>query len=309
MAKLITGGSGLLGAELAHLLVERGEDIIVFDRVKSSRLNDIEDGIRIIRGDLSNPSEVFNVVKDYKIKDIYHLGAILSVESETNPWASFQTNLVGTYNVLEAARLFNVEKVMFTSTLLTFDLAAEPVLTDTILQRPTYIYGVNKLYCEGLGRFYHKKFGLDFRSIRYPSVVGPGDITPSHWDGPMIEHAVRGETYRSVVNEDASAPMIYYRDAALAADMVLQAPGDSIKMMNYNVAGTGIVTAIELEQAIKKQIPGTVVVYPDTRVFHPLAHVKMWDDSYARREWGWKPTCSTIDEVVSAFVIDSKKAK
>jgi threonine 3-dehydrogenase len=306
MAKLITGGSGFLGAELAHILVKRGEEVIIFDKVKSNRLTDIENRINFVRGDLSNWSEVLNAIKNNRITHIYHLGAILSYEAESNPWASIQANIIGGYNILEAARLFNVERIAFTSTILTFDAGADSRFTDMTMQRPTTVYGVEKLFYEGLGRFYRKKFGLDFRAVRYPSVVGPGDTTPMHWPGPMIESAVTGKPFKCPVTGEATAPMIYYKDAALAVDMVLQAPEECIKMVNYNVAGTKVVSAKELKQAIKKYIPEADIRIPKTAVPHPLDFVKVWDDSYARREWGWKPVYGTLNKLVSVFIKDMK---
>jgi threonine 3-dehydrogenase len=304
MARLITGGSGFLGAELAHMMVKRGQEVVVFDKVKNNRLADIENRISFVRGDLSNWSEVLNVIKNNRITHIYHLGALLSYEAESNPWASIQANIIGGYNVLEAARLFNVERLAFTSTILTFDAGADSTFTDVTLQRPTTIYGVEKLFYEGMGRFYRKKFGLDFRSVRYPSVVGPGDTTPMHWPGPMIESAVLGKPFECPVTGDSTAPMIYYKDAALAVDMVLQAPEKGIKMVNYNVAGTTVVSAKELKQAIKKYIPEDDIRIPKVAAPHPLDFVKVWDDSYARQEWAWKPVYTTVNKLVSVFIRD-----
>ena len=237
MASLITGGSGLVGAELARILVRREQKVVVFDIAKSKRLSDIEDRVKFIRGDLGNASEVFNAVKDNEITHIYHMGAMLTGDSEANPWGSFQTNVVGTYHVLEAARLFGVKGMMFTSSIGTFDASLVPELSDTVLQRPRDFYGVGKLYCEGLGRMYRRKFGLDFRGLRYPSVVGPGVATPGHWDAPMIQSAIAGRPFQCHVPPDRGGAMIYYKDAAMAAHALLAAPPEKIKMVNYNVGG------------------------------------------------------------------------
>jgi threonine 3-dehydrogenase len=302
MAKLITGGSGQIGAELVHMLINRGEEVVVFDRIRSHRLADIENKIRFVAGDLGIWSQVFNVVKDNKITQIYHMGAILTFESEANPWTSFQTNVVGTYNVLEAARLLNTERMMFTSSIGTFDSSVETELTDTTLQRPRDFYGVGKLYGEGLGRMYRKKFGLDFRSIRYPSTVGPGVATPGHWDAPMIQSAILGKPYECKVSADHAGPIIYYKDAARAAYMVLQAPAESIKMVNYNVGGVPSVTPREIERALREYFPEAVITY-SSKTESPARFTSItWDDTCARREWGWRPEYTTIDQVVSSFI-------
>jgi threonine 3-dehydrogenase len=312
MAKLVTGGTGFIGAELVHILVDRGEDVVVFDRtIKHNRIDDIEHKVKVVQGDLGNWSAVFNVIKDNKITDIYHQGSMLTIASQGNPWSSFQANVVGTYNVLEAARLFDVEKVMFASTLGTYSLEIGAKITDTTIQRPTTIYGIGKLYCEGLGRFYRTNFGLDFRSIRYPGVVGPGIRTPGHWCPPMIENAVLGKPYECFVTEDTTMPMILVKDAARAADMILQAPKENIKMVNYNVAGgASVVSAKEVEQAIKKYIPDAVITYkPNPAVMESMkiaSMIKVFDDSYARKEWSWKPVYVTVDQVVSTFIEEMK---
>jgi threonine 3-dehydrogenase len=312
MAKLITGGTGFIGAELAHRLVARGEETVLFDiAINFKRIDDIKDKVKIIQGDLSNYSEVFNVVKDNGIKTIYHLGSMLGVMSDINPWGSFKTNIIGTYNVLEAARLLEVERVMFTSSLATFRLETGAEITDTTIQRPTNMYGVAKLYAEGLGRYYRKRFGLDFRAVRYPGILGPGVKAPGLWPGPMVENAILGKPFECFVTEESSGPLIFFKDAARAADMVIQAPKENIKMINYNVAGdVPPVTAKDLEQAIKRHIPKAVITYkPDPammEIFWPFSKIRVWDDNCARREWGWKPAYPTIDSMVLAFIDEMK---
>jgi|WetSurMetagenome_2_1015567.scaffolds.fasta_scaffold115557_2 threonine 3-dehydrogenase len=309
MVKLITGGTGNIGAELAHILVQRGEDVVLFDRtIKHHRINIIEKQVRIVQGDLSNRSEVMNAVKNNKISVIYHIGAMLSYACEQNPWSAFQSNVIGTYNVLEAARLFDVEQVMFASSGATFSLELGPETTDTTIQRPTTIYGVTKLQGEGMGRYYRTRFGLDFRSIRYPAVTGPGVKNPAHWHSAMIECAILGEPFECPVTEESTlSTILFIKDAGRAADMVLQAPKEKIKMVNYNIAGVPVkISAKELEREIKKQIPGAIITYkPDPEVMEIQklhSSINVFDDSYAREEWAWKPENNTVGGVVSAFI-------
>ncbi|MBN2073962.1 MAG: NAD-dependent epimerase/dehydratase family protein [Dehalococcoidales bacterium] len=313
MTKLITGGTGYVGSELARLLVEQGEKVVLFDiTINRFRIDDFENECTVIQGDLSNYSQVMNAVKDNDVTEIYHLGSMLTNTSDLNPWGSFQTNVIGTYNILEAARIINVEKMMFTSTFGTFGLLLDEVLTDVSIQRPITFYGCGKLYCEGLGRYYNRKFGLDFRSIRYAQMVGPGVRTQGHWAPAMIEDAISRK-----VNEcmyafpETAISMIYVKDAARAAHMVLQAPRDNIRMMNYNVAGIpDFVTATELESALVNRYKDTKVVYkPDAslgEIGNDFRTLKKFDDSYAREEWGWYPEYDTIDRIFDAFEMDMK---
>ncbi len=306
MTSLITGGSGMVGAELAHLLLRHNEKVVVFDKVKSGRLADISDRITFIQGDLGIWPQVFNAVKDHGVTHIYHMGAILTWECEANPWAYFQVNVVGSYNVLEAARLSGVKGMMFTSSIGTFDPSMVFEMSDTVIQRPNSFYGAGKLYIEGLGKSYRRKFGLDFRSLRYPSVVGPERPVPGHWDVPMIQAALSGQPVDCPVPPDRGNAMIYYKDAALAAFMLLSAPAEKIKMVNYNVGGVRRVTPREVEAALRKQAPGLSVNYVTPPGPRMPAREIAWDDSYARSEWGWTPQFTDIDRLVADFVEEMK---
>lgn len=314
MARLITGGTGYVGSELAHILVNRGEEVILLDiTLNRYRIEDIESKVKLVQGDLGNLSEVLNVVRNNNITEIYHLGSMLIYMSELNPWASIRTNVIGSYNVLEAARLFGVNKVMFTSTLGTFGLLMDKVITDISIQRPTSVYGCGKLYIEGLGRFYRRKFGLDFRSIRLAQMIGPNVHTPAHWAPPMIEDAILGKPNECVYGTpESTISMIYIRDAAIAADMVLQAPRENIKMVNYNVAGIpAFVKAKDLEAVLMKRFTKTKVTYKPETALNGITTKKsntpkVFDDSYARREWGWQPQYTTLEAIIDIFERDIK---
>jgi threonine 3-dehydrogenase len=313
MAKLITGGTGYIGAELARILVERGEEVVLFDiAINRYRIADIEKKLKIVQGDLSNLPHVLNAVKDNHVTEIYHLGSLLTNVSEDNPWGSIQSNVLGTYNVFEAARLFEVQKMMFTSTFGTYGLLLDEVLSDVSIQRPVTLYGCGKLYCEGLGRFYNKKFGLDFRSVRFAQMIGPNVRTPGHWAPPMIEDVILGKPNKCIyAYPETAISMIYVKDAARACDMVLRAPKANIKMMNYNVAGVqDFVSAKEVEKALKKKYSGARINYePDSSlqsVGNDFRTLKRFDDSYARAEWGWKPEFGTPEAIIEIFEKDVK---
>ena len=314
MAKLITGGTGFIGAELARMLLDRQEEVVLFDVAPNpERIKGIGDKVKLVLGNLASYSEVFNVVKEHPIEGIYHLGGMLSIPSNINPWASFQSNICGTFNVLEVARLLNIEKVVFASSIATYNLDIPPMITDVTLQRPTTMYGFGKLYCEHLGTFYRNRFDLDFRSVRYPSVIGPGVQTPgvAQYNPWMIEHAALGRPYECFVTEETKAPVMYFKDAAICIDLLYHAPREKIRSVNYNVAGvTPVQTAKELEMAIKKIVPSFQVTYkPDPKVmeFYKNFHVEVYDDSRAREEWGWKSRYPNFERVVADFIEEVRK--
>ena len=316
MAKLVTGGAGYIGSEAVRQLVNRGEEVAVFDiAINRYRIEDIEKKVNIVRGDLGNFNEVLNVFRENKFDAVYHMGSLLSYASELNPWAAFRSNVLGTYHVLEAARLFGMPKVMVTSTQGTYGLGIGEVIDDWTIQRPLGFYGVGKLYGEGLGRWYSSKFGLDFRSVRYALMIGPNVRTPGHWAPPMIEDAILGKpNICQFATPDSVGSWIYITDAAKAAVDILDAPKEKIQTMNYNVTGIPeVVSAKETEAYLKKRYPSFQVTYQADPVLVAMGSrrrmaspIKVFNDSQARKEWGWQPNFATVESIVTQFEKDMK---
>jgi threonine 3-dehydrogenase len=309
MSILITGGTGFIGIGLAHQLVERDKDIVLFDVApQTERVANIKDKVKIVRGDLKVWPEVMNVVKENNVEDIFHLGAMLSVPSDRNPWGSFQTNVAGTMYVLEAARLFGVKRVVFPSSIASYGLGTGEVITDETLQRPITMYGAGKVYGELLGRFYRRKFDLDFRCLRYCGVIGPGVKTPgiAQYNAWMTENAILGKPFECFVTEDTAVPVTYFKDAIHATLMLYDAIKEQIKTVSYNISEVSPApTAKELELTIKKFIPDAKITYkPDPLVmeFYRNQSMKVVDDRCAREEWGWQPMYKNLEEIVSDFI-------
>jgi len=309
MTKLVTGGTGLIGREVGRQLIARGEDVVLFDIIPRVELwADIKDKVKFVRGDLGNWSSVLNVVHDYKPESIFHLGSMLSVPSDADPWACYKTNVNGMMYVLEAARLFDVGKVIFSSSQAVLLCPEVPdVATDFTVQRPRMMYGVAKVFAELLGRFYNTRFGLDFRAVRYDTVIGPGVKTMGvdqcfPWS---IEHAIKGEPFDVWVPEDTRIGVTYFKDAARALIDIHDAPKENIKTMCYNIVGSSL-TAKEFVNAIKKHIPGAeigVKLSPEVLKIMGKGMPKV-EDSMAREEWGWHinyPLDRMIDDFVEEF--------
>lgn len=308
MATLITGGAGFVGLEVARRLLDGGDgDVTVFSRNPSpARLGDLADRVNAVAGDVGNFSHVLDVVKTTRPEVIYHLGAMLSVPSDADPASAIQTNAMGTFYVLEAARLFDVRQVIFSSSIGSYgrDIEGE-TLTDTTLQRPALFYGATKAFGEHMGLVFKRKYGLDFRGIRYPSVVGPGVTTPGmvQYTSWMIEESAKGNPFTVWTTPETTVPIMYITEAATATVQLAQAPLENIKMVNYLVDGAKPTpTAGEMAEAVRAKIPNAQIDFvPDPT--KPMLHGRRQtiDDSCAREEWGWQPT-HDLSRIIDDFL-------
>ena len=309
MRTLITGGTGFLGAEVARTLIGRGStDITLFDVHDSGRrLEDIGDRVTIVKGDVGIQSHVLDAVRSSRAEIIYHLGAMLSVPSEQDPPAAFHANAIGTFHIFEAARLSDVKRVVFASSTATFgfDLPADPI-DDLSLQRPQTFYGACKLFGENMGRFYRRKYGIDYRGVRYPSIVGPGVRTPGsvQYTSWVIEHAAKGIPFTIWVRPETRVPILYFKDAALAILSLAEAPPERIKMVNYLLSGPRP-TALEIVNLVKQRFPRAEINFEvDDEIQLRMDNaMRPLDDRFAREEWGWKPTYG-VDAMIDDFVAE-----
>jgi threonine 3-dehydrogenase len=296
MSVLVTGGGGFIGAGLVRILSERDEeDIVVFQRNPAKKnLEDLSDRVSLVPGDLGIFSHVLEVVGRYRPRIIYHLGTMVTVPSEADPPGSFQANVAGTFHVLEAARLFGVDQVLFASSIGTFGLGIQrKVVDDHTIQRPTSMYGVGKVFGEGLGRYYKSRYGIDFRCLRYPGVFGPGFRNPSmaRVFSRIVEESVMGRPYTLRVAPDVRHDLLYFKDAALAMIKLAQVPKADIKMVCYLINGTEpAFTAQEIVDMVKARIPESKLTFdPDPELTQKYYKMPSFDDHCAREDWGWKP--------------------
>jgi threonine 3-dehydrogenase len=311
MAILITGGTGFLGSQLARLAIAEGKRPILLDPAPPGpSLDGIIDQVDYERSSLNSLSSLMENMRGREVDTIFHFGGMLSVPSEQDPWNAFEVNIQGTYRVLEAARLCGIKQFVFTSSIAVYgdDLPDGPVGEKSV-ERPASMYGVGKVCGELLGRYYHRRFGLDFRAIRVPSVVGPGSKVPhmSIYNCWAIEKPLMGEPYQILVDPDTRCPVIYYKDTAQALWQLAKAPESRIKTRVYNITGVSPqYSARELADTVSSVIPGAQLSFaPDpeiSRMISRLGRLEL-DDSKARAEWGWQPT-RDLPGMVNQFIED-----
>lgn len=284
---LVTGSSGFLGRQLVTALTSRGDEVAVFDRVPPAG----GDFASSYTADLASWPHVFDAISSFKPEAIFHTGALLSALAEADVLGAVMGNANGTFHVLEAARQLGVRQVAFTSTIATYGRAAPEVVSDDSPQFPGSIYGVTKVFSERLGEYYASRYGLDFRAIRFPSVIGPGrgDSGLSAYSSLIIDRPAQGLPYTVPLDSETSIPILYIDDAVRALVELSDAKPSELTRNCYLLAGIAP-SAAAIAQAVKEAIPGAEIEFkPD-----PAAQqiVDSWprgvDESAAVEDWRWK---------------------
>ena len=314
-AVLITGANGEIGHGLITRLNERqsGTRIIALDvhpLGKELRRQCHE----VIVGDILDRVMIDRLAAFYDFGTIYHLAAILSTKAEREPVLGHRVNVDGTLNLLElAARQARATgehvKFLFPSSIAVYglpDLATKMKsgsVRETEWLEPRTMYGVNKRYCEELGRYYNRFYrqidpqppagGVDFRAIRFSGLISAQTLPTggtSDYGPEMLHHAAEGKPYDCFVPETATLPFMTMPDAIEALLRLEAAPAKNLTQLVYNIKAFSV-TAKDFYDIIKK-------AFPEMRVnFHPdplrQKIVDSWpadvDDSRARSEWGWTP--------------------
>jgi threonine 3-dehydrogenase len=316
MNTMITGGTGFIGSYLARLLIEDGETPVIFDIAPiTGPLLELTDRLIFEQGTIFHLPVLMDIVERHNIDRIFHLGGMLSLPSEYNPNAAFDANVVGTWNVLEAGRIKNMKQIVYGSTIATYskDIPGA-VIDDRTIQRPTSFYGITKTFGELTGRYYHRRYGLDFRGLRLPSIVGPGAKTAhmSIYNAWAIEYAIKGDPYVLKCNPDTRCPVLYYKDAARALAELSAAAPDKVNTRIYNIAGiTPPYSAQELVDGIVAKVPAATLSFdPDpviVALLQELGALQISDDC-AQAEWGWR-SGYTLETMIQDFISEFEDNK
>ena len=292
---LVTGGLGQIGTELIMTLrgVYGNENVIA-----SSIEPDCPDFIRETgvyeSVDVLDAKKLGEVCRKHDINQIVHLAAILSAVGESKPQLAYDINMNGLFNVLEVAR--ETGSGVFTpSTIAAFGPSTPKDMTpqDTV-QRPTTMYGVTKVAGELLCDYYHQRYGVDTRGVRFPGLISykalPGGGTTDYAVHIYYE-AIKNRKYTSYIAQGTKMDMMYMPDAIKSIlDLMEADPSKLIHRNAFNIAAMSFAPE-DLAAEIMKHIPDFRLDYAVDPVRQEIAD--SWpnslDDSAARAEWGWKP--------------------
>lgn len=308
---LVTGATGFIGSHLVRALLESGEKRVLASNVSGSarNLEDLPGVVEIVRADIGTFSNVLRLIETHRPRTVYHIGAMLAPACDADPETGIRVNALGTYHILEAARLFGVQQVIFAGSMSVFSSlnSNDPVLEDYSLTRPDTVYGAAKLFSENIGLFYRRQYGLDYRGLRLPNIIGPGTSTHGYLEyfNKTIEESARGKPYSVYVAPHIRIPVMHVRDAVRAFIELAAAPKEQIKTVNYIVLGPSpSPSAKELVGAVRARIPSARL---DFQINEPVSQLidsvtgLPFGDRYARTEWGWKHRYD-LDEIIASFL-------
>ena len=289
---LIIGAGGQLGAELTQGLWEiYGKENVTATDIKDPSGILTTGNFEIL--DVLKQKHLFEFIQKNQFTQIYHLAAILSATGEKNPKFAWHLNMDGLVHVLDAAVEFKVEKVYWPSSIAVFGPTTPKQNTpqDTIMD-PTTIYGISKHAGERWCDWYHRKHGLDVRSLRYPGLIGykskPGGGT-TDYAVDIFFKAISDKKYECFLKPDTYLPMMYMDDAVKATLDLMNAPIEKVKIRSsYNISAMSFCPE-DIAAEIKKHIPEFKITYnPDFRQAIADSWPKSIDDSAARKDWGWQ---------------------
>ncbi len=291
---LVTGAMGQIGSELVPALrAKHGNENVIAVGYNTKPSDEFRNAGPFEEVDVRDKDAIKALIQKYNITEIYHLVGVLSAVGEDNPNLAWDVNVNGLNNVLELCLEFKIEKLFWPSSIASFGPTTpmEDTPQKTILE-PTTMYGVTKVTGELLCQYYHIKYGLDVRSLRYPGIISwktaPGGGT-TDYAVAIYYDAIEKGSYDCFVSEDTRLPMMYMDDAIKATLQLMEADSEKISIRtSYNLTAVSF-SAKELADNVSKHIENFSCTFnPDSRQKIADSWPSSIDDSQARKDWNWK---------------------
>jgi len=290
---LVIGAAGQIGSELViELRKIYGSENVYSTDIRYASVDVVEGGPYQVL-DVMDDKQLIHFIIRNKINQIYHLAAVLSGNAEKLPVQAWHINMNSLMNVLEIAKMVEeVKKVFWPSSIAVFGPSTPSLDTPQLtVMEPITVYGVSKLAGERWCNYYHSKYGLDVRSLRYPGLISYKTEAGGGTTDYAVEifyDAVRKGSYECFLSEDTRLPMLFMPDAIKAAINIMEADKSRISVHNsYNIGGVSV-TPGDIYREIKKHIPEFKISYkPDFRQAIADSWPQSVDDSVARKDWGY----------------------
>lgn len=287
---LVIGSRGQIGTELVEELRKiYGEDQVVSSDLKEDDGNDL----RYEKLDVLDKDQLLSIIKKHEVSTVYLLAALLSATAEKNPAFAWRLNMESLFHVLDLAKEGIIKQIYWPSSIAVFGPTTPRVNTPqyTVME-PSTVYGISKQAGERWCEYYHKKFNVDVRGVRYPGLIGykslPGGGT-TDYAVDIFHQALKTGTYECFLSEKTALPMMFMEDAITATIQLMQADPNKLTVWSsYNLAGISF-TPEEIAAEIRQRIPNFSVSYkPDFRQQIADSWPQSIDDKVAQQDWGWK---------------------
>ncbi|MFC2067276.1 NAD-dependent epimerase/dehydratase family protein [Chloroflexota bacterium] len=228
MAILVTGGTGLIGINTARFLAEQGKDVVVFDRnplpAKGNVLAEVMDRITVEIGNVADLAQVLNVIKKNKVDGIIHCAALMGTNANKHPIEALQTNIIGSTNMLEAARIMDLKRVIIVSSSAVMgdpEDVVTPRKEEEIVLPSMGIYPLSKLTCEHLTHTYRELYHVNAVSLRPRACYGPTEMIyavaeHAHPIWKLVRDAVEGKPIIKESGRDSSFDLTYAQESCLS---------------------------------------------------------------------------------------------
>ena len=289
---LILGACGQIGTELTYALREKyGNENVIASDIREGNEEIMATGPFEIL-DATNYEVIEDVVVHYEITEVYLMAAMLSATAEKFPMRAWNLNMNSLFNILNLGKEGKIEKIFWPSSIAVFgpNTPKENTPQNTIME-PSTVYGISKQSGERWCNYYHNKFGVDVRSLRYPGLISwktmPGGGT-TDYAVEIYHKALSDKAYTCFLKKDSALPMMFMEDAIRATLGIMDSSAENIKVRSsYNLAAMSF-TPEEIAKSIQNRIPDFKISYePDFRQAIADSWPSDIDDSAARDDWGW----------------------
>jgi UDP-glucose 4-epimerase len=310
MKVLVTGGMGVIGSMVSELFVQAGlRPVLMARHIDRNLIQTIEAKVDIELGDVLDLPRLISIIQRHGITHIIHMAALIGALSHQNPPHSVQVNVIGTLNVLEAARLMKVQRVVYASAKGVYGhISGEyghphfRALPEDYPKNPYRIYDSEKLMGEHIGQFYQRTYGLEFAALRFSGTFGPGK-TVRHGDkaalSMLVEGAFAGRPVHIEKGGDQRTDYIYNKDAAFGVHLACTAP--ALNHTAYNIGSGTLATLKDFAHEVGLLLPkADIEVGSGISEEQPNYNCR-YDISRARAELGFEPRFS-IGEAVKDYI-------
>ena len=290
---LVIGACGQIGTELTQSLrTIYGQDNVIASDIRKLNVGIVNEGIFEVLNALDY-NQIEHLLEKHQITDVYLMAALLSATAEKNPAFAWDLNMNSLFHVLNLAKAGKIKKIFWPSSIAVFGTTTPKENTPqyTIME-PSTVYGISKQTGERWCEYYHKQYGVDVRSIRYPGLISwstpPGGGT-TDYAVAIYHEAITAGKFTSFLSEKTRLPMMYMDDAIKATVSIMQVASENVKIRSsYNLSGMSF-TPAQIAAEIRKHIPEFTIEYePDFRQKIADSWPASIDDSEARKDWSWK---------------------